>query len=232
MRSWEELALVDDPAWPLVQAGIATAAHPVTVLPGDRAVREATLVQLQVTARSGLGALALETGGMLVDHGWLRRLGGGSPPLNLAAANGLEQRLGEPPTLLTVGFDVLGGRYALNGGALPGSAGEICYFAPDELAWLPMEMGHLDFVLWSLTDRLARFNEHLRWEGWEREVAALHLDQGVGVFPYPFTAEGHDLSAVTRRPTAIGELLALWEQLATQLEGLPDGAAVEFRAGD
>jgi hypothetical protein len=35
-----------------------------------------TLEWLQVSTRSPLGAIALHTGGLLVDHGWLRVLGG------------------------------------------------------------------------------------------------------------------------------------------------------------
>mgnify|MGYP006138941707 CR=1 FL=1 len=39
------------------------------------------LHRLQVTRRSTLGGLAADTGGLLVDHGWLRHLGGGSARL-------------------------------------------------------------------------------------------------------------------------------------------------------
>jgi hypothetical protein len=227
-----ELLTTDDPAWPVIREAIASSVHPVVVLPAGRPQRENTLLRLQVTARSGIGALALETGGMLVDHGWLRVLGGGDPPLNLAIANGLEVAPAEPPALLVVAFDVLGGRYAINGGGLPGAAGEVCYYAPDELAWWPMEMGHLDFVRWSCTDRFGVFNEHLRWDGWEREVAALDLDQGIAVYPFPFTEEGQDLATVSRQPAAIAELLTIWEHLAQQLKNTSDGDVVRFQSGD
>jgi len=232
MRTLEELALIEEPAWPYIERAIAGAVYPVTVVPSDSSQRESALVQLQVTARSGLGALALETGGLLVDHGWLRMLGGGDPPLNLAVANGLESTPDRPPGPLLTAFDILGGKYAINDGSLPGSAGEVCYFAPDELAWLPMEMGHLDFVTWSFSDRLGQFNEHLRWDGWQDEVADLRLDQGIAVYPFPFTTQGQNLAEVSRRPAPIGELLTIWEHLAAQVSGLPDGEVFEFRVGD
>lgn len=222
------MPVTDEPAWPLIEALLRAAAHPVVVLPADRASREATLARLQVTSRSVLGALARESGGLLIDHGWMRMLGGGPPPLNLAVANGLGEAPGEPPASLLVAFDILGGKYAINGGSLPGSPGEVCYFAPDQLAWWPMEMGHHEFVAWSFTDRLARFNEHLRWDGWEREVAAVRLDQGIAVHPFPFTAEGQDLNQVARRPAPISELLALWEQLSADVGGLADGQSIRF----
>src|SRR5262249_12873201 len=158
-----------------------------------------------------LGALASETGGLLVDHGWLRLLGGGAEPLNLAMANGLETPPEAPPSQLLVAFDVLGGKYAINGGGLPGSPGEVCYFAPDEVAWGPREMGHLDLVLWSMWDRLEPFNAHLRWPGWQEEIAELGPDEGISVFPFPFTAEGQDLATVSRRKAPIAELLTIWE---------------------
>jgi len=75
MRSLDELRDVADPAWPAIRAAIAAAPSPVTVLPVDEATAEQTLVALQVTARSALGALALHTGGLLVDkeRRWRRR---------------------------------------------------------------------------------------------------------------------------------------------------------------
>lgn len=134
MRTFEELVASDDPVWPAIQEAIAAAVHPVTIVPGVQSVREATLTQLQVSTRSGLGALALQTGGLLVDHGWLRLLGGGEPPLNLAVANRLEVPPDGPPGALLVAFDILGGRDAINGGVLPGSAAR-CVTSP-RMCWL------------------------------------------------------------------------------------------------
>ncbi|MFB7198264.1 DUF2625 family protein [Streptomyces sp. NPDC056240] len=44
-----------------------------SVLPGDVNEGRRCLLQMQVTGRSALGALALHTGGLLVDNGWLAR---------------------------------------------------------------------------------------------------------------------------------------------------------------
>lgn len=52
--------------------------------------RRLVLYHPQATARSALGALALESSGMFIDHGWLRILGsGGSGLPDLAAVNHL-----------------------------------------------------------------------------------------------------------------------------------------------
>jgi hypothetical protein len=224
VRAIEELRDVRDPAWPVIKEAIAGADEPAEVVPGDHAACEQTLFLLQVTARSFLGALALHTGGLLVDHGWLRILGGGQGPLNLCTANGIDRPPEEPPDQVLVAFDALGGKFAINGGALPGSPGEVSYFAPDDLAWLPLEMKFSEFVLWSLTDRLAMFYEHLRWPGWEAEIASLALDQGLSLVPPPFTTEGSDLSKVSRQPIPIVELMSFWEDMAQQLKDVPDGS--------
>lgn len=92
-------------------------------------------------------------------------------------------------------------------------------------------MGHLDFVMWSFSDGLERFNQPLRWNGWEQEVAVLDLDQGISVYPFPFTAEGQDLAKVSRRPAPIAELLLIWEHLADQVKGAPDGGVVPLPPG-
>ena len=88
-----------DPAWPQLEKELL--ANPeITVLPIVPAAGRESLHRLQVTTRSRMGALALHTGGLLVDHGWLRVLGGR-----------FEVNGPEPATV---------GR--------PGRPGEVCYF--------------------------------------------------------------------------------------------------------
>lgn len=48
------------------------------------------------------------------------------------------------------------------------------------------------------TGDLADTFADLRWSGWQDEVAALRPDQGLSLFPPPFTAEGRDITAVSR----------------------------------
>jgi hypothetical protein len=218
LRSAEELAGVADPAWPGIAELIAGAASPVEVLEPDRS--RDTLYRLQVTVRSALGALAWNAGGVLIDAGWLKLLGCGARDLpGLAEANGLGEPGPEsgPPGLLTVAFDVLGGRFAVNGGALGAARGEVCYFGPDTLAWLPLGAGHGAFVSWALSGRTEEFYEDLRWPGWRAETAALTPGQGLSVYPPPWSAEGKDLAQSSRRPAAVTELAAFHEHTAAAL---------------
>ena len=181
------------------------------------------MYRLQVTARSTLGALALHTGAVMVDHGWLRLLGGGTRLLSdLATVNGLDDPSDEStgPGLLVVAFDVMGGRFAINGGALPGADGEVCYWGPDTLDWLSLGVGHSAFMHWCLGDGIDEFYADLRWPGWQDEVSRVGENQGMSVFPPVCAAESRPIESATRRAVPWAELSALLEELAL----LPQGA--------
>ena len=81
MRSLEELVNVAEPGITLVREWLEGAVRPAVLLPCDPAVGAQTLLGLQVTTRSPMGAMAFETGGLLVDDGWLRILGAPSERL-------------------------------------------------------------------------------------------------------------------------------------------------------
>ena len=85
MRPISELINIEEPAWPDVQEWIAGAKNPVEGLPANDGDREAALLAVQVTTRSPMGAIVYESGGLLIDHGWLRILGCGhereGPPI-------------------------------------------------------------------------------------------------------------------------------------------------------
>lgn len=80
MRTLEELLDREDPALPRVQQWLAQSSQPFEVLEPSEA-RSSVLVGLQVTTRSPMGAIAYETGGILIDHGWLRIIGSGHSKL-------------------------------------------------------------------------------------------------------------------------------------------------------
>jgi len=123
VKTLQELINRDDPAWPLVRQWVAEATNPVEVLPPpDDAIREGALVVAQVTTRSPMGAIVYESGGILVDHGWLRILGSGHPRLPRSLANWNFERSfavsGERPSFLLVADDVVGGFFAIDAGGL------------------------------------------------------------------------------------------------------------------
>lgn len=202
------------------------------ILPVDIERGGRVLFALQVTAASALGALALNCGGLLVDHAWLRLLGGGTADLpDLATANGLGAPTSgtSPPGSLVVAYDVLGGVFAIDGGTLEVAPGEVCYRAPDTLRWVSLGAGHGGFVQAALSGALTDFYADLRWPGWEEEVSALNLDQGLSVYPPPFTEQGRDIGSASRRPVAFTELLAFYDDMAIQVAAMEPGAAMDFR---
>ncbi len=121
-RSVQQLVEIAVPAWPEVVDAVAAAPAQVEVLSVERADAERALHRPQVTAASYLGAIVLNSGGLLIDHGWLRILGGGTSQLpDVAEASPMprdEDPEPTPPPWLIVAYDVLGGRFAINGGGL------------------------------------------------------------------------------------------------------------------
>lgn len=206
MLDIERLIAVDDPAWPHLQQALAES--DVIALPVDPERGQRSLWGLQVSAASTTGAVALHTGGIVADHGWVRLYGGGSEHLlSIAEANGLSGPVPEPPGALVVGHDVLGGLFAIDGGALGVAPGEVCYFGPDTLAWDGLGGGYSAFLQAALSGALDVVFEGLRWPGWQGEVAPLALSQGIALYPPPSTVEGSDVSKASRSVVSIQELL-------------------------
>lgn len=219
MRPLADL-LSDDPAWPEVQGWIAQGRNPIEVLPRDPQRSAATLMSLQVTTRSPMGALAYETGGLLIDGGWLRLGGGGGRRLHgLAEWNGLTPGAAFAPLegALVVADDVVGGIFALDGGRFGADPGSAHYFAPASLRWEPLGFGYSDLLWWAVAGDLGRFYEDLRWPGWEDEVTAVEPNQGLSLYPPPFTAEGRPVSRATRRAVPMAELRSFYLESAATL---------------
>jgi hypothetical protein len=212
MRPLSELINTQDPAWPEVQQWIAKASNAVEVLPANDKDRESALLATQVTTRSPMGAIVYETGGLLMDHGWLRILGSGHPrlPRSLAAWNEGRTMFGDgnPPGYLLVADDVLGGFFAINGGSLGPELGSLFYFAPDSLKWECLNRGYSEILLWWLQGDVAAFYESLRWPGWEQEVNTVGGDQAIFIFPF-LSTKGPPLEERHHGIVPISELFTL-----------------------
>jgi len=87
MRELTELIDQQSSGWLMVQQWLKEANNNYEVLPCDPTLARSALHQLQVTTLSPLGAVLYETGGILVDNGWLRILGSGHPKLARAPAS-------------------------------------------------------------------------------------------------------------------------------------------------
>lgn len=214
MRTLDDLIDAEDSALPLVKEWAQGTKHSFEVLPPSQD-RERVLLALQVTTRSTMGAVAYETGGLLLDHGWLRVLGSGHPklPRNIVDWN-KERSAG----FLLVADDVVGGFFAINGGGLGDDAGAMYYWAPDSLAWEPLEIGYSNFIEWASTDRLQAFYADLRWSGWEAEIKSIGADQCFNFYPFLWTKEGA-VQTSARKAVSIAEQYALNTELAANMGG-------------
>jgi hypothetical protein len=186
MRSLKELINRDDPAFPLVQQWVAAAVRPVELLPPSDA-RENALLETQVTTRSPMGAVVYETGGIIVDRGWLRILGSGHPRLTRTLSGWNVQRSNG---YYLIADDAVGGFFAINGGALGPDAGQLYYFAPDSLRWEPMGIGYSQFLQWTFSEKLDQFYTWIRWPGWQSDVSSLRGDRCYSFYPFLWSAEG------------------------------------------
>lgn len=222
-RPLDELINTKEPAWPLVKGWIDGAkARSVEVLDTTPSRAKEVLLALQVTTRSPLGALAFQTGGLLIDSGWVRVFGGGCSRFegDLARWNGLGPR---PLTdrfdgAMLVAHDALGGFFALDGGALGEGKGHAFYLAPDTLSWEKLTDGYSQLLAFLLQGDLAGFYGELRWTGWEAEVKALSPDRGFHFHP-PLFAEVEPGTARSRKDVPMTELLGLTLEAMEQLTG-------------
>jgi hypothetical protein len=212
-RPYEAL-LSDDPAWPHMQAMVAAARNAVEVLPSTSDAAKACLAALQVTTRSTLGALAHETGGVLVDGGFVRVLGGGHARLP-RALGGWNATLGvHAGEALLVGDDAVGGAFAINAGALGEAVGNVHYFAQDTLRWEDTGLGHSDWFAWLLSGDLGQFYASMRWPSWQADVAALSPDRAFHFHPPLYTEPSLHVGARSRRAVPLVEVLTLgWQAM-------------------
>lgn len=233
-RALSELLSTPEPAWPMVRSWVESAVVPVEVLPAGEPRRGEALEATQVTVRSPMGAVIYETGGILVDHGWLRILGSGSERLNRSIPNWNFGRSfnedGSQPPFLLVADDVVGGFWALDGGGLGPGKGGLFYFGPDTLRWEPTELNYSQFLWWSLTGDLAGFYENLRWPGWEAESEKIGGDQALFIQPPLWSKEGKTIGESYREVSPIEEVYDInVVELPQKLQSLADGTKVRFR---
>ena len=186
MRSLDELLDKNAPALDRVRRWVEAADVDCEILPPS-AQNESVLVKVQRTTRSVLGALAYHTGGILVDHGWLRFLGSGHARLDRNLADWNE---GRSQGFYLVADDAAGGFFAINGGAWGNDTDSMHYWAPDSLSWESIGFGLADFLQWSLTPYIADFYQNLRWPTWRQDITQLTSDRCFSFDPFLWTKRG------------------------------------------
>lgn len=198
-----------DPGWPIVTDWIKSAKNKVEVLPVDKVKANDVLYKTQVTTRSPMGAIIYETGGILIDNGWIRILGSGSDRMkrsltdwNLGKAY---TQFGQKISFLLVADDAIGGFYIINSGAFGTDLGKIYYFAPDSLEYEPLDMTYSGFLNFCFSGDLNKFYDGLRWATWQKDAAELDPDKVFNFYPFLWTKEGKNIETLSRKPISVEE---------------------------
>lgn len=207
MRTLNQLVVTENSALPvLLEWARADDANPVEVRPPLKPLAAETLVEMQVTTASPLGAVAFHTGGLLFHDGFVRVLGSGAEG-GLRSIRDWNRAAG----VLELGYvlvadDVLGGFYAMNHGhfAAPREGG-VFYLAPDQLEWSDLGGDYGDFLAWCFRGDFAAFYGQLGWEHWRDETRP-GWNEAFAFSPLPWTAGGSDLTALSRERVPVSSL--------------------------
>ncbi|WP_367868643.1 DUF2625 domain-containing protein [Pedobacter sp. WC2423] len=210
MQSLNELINQTDPAWPLVQKWVDSAKNKVQVLEFDSAEAKNVLFNTQVSTYSTLGAVIYNSGGIMVDDGWLRILGSGSKKLNRSVSEWNKgktlQEYGDKPAYLLVADDAAGGFFAINYGAFGDDLKNVYYLAPNSLKWEPLGLGYSEFIRFCFDSDLSAFYKGLRWSTWNQFIANLDGSKSYSFRPYLWSEEGTDIEKCKRKLVSTEEL--------------------------
>lgn len=210
MQSLHELINKTDPAWPLVKKWIDSAKNKIEILEIDSAKAKEALYNTQVSTYSTLGSVIYNTGGIMVDNGWIRILGSGSRRLNRSVAEWNKgksiKEYGDKPEYLLVADDAAGGFFAVNYGAFGTDLKNIYYLAPNSLNWEPLGYGYGEFILFCFDSDLSKFYKGLRWATWSQFIANLDGSKSYSFRPYLWSEEGTDIEKCTRKLVSTEDL--------------------------
>lgn len=214
MKNLDSLVVADS-AWTTINASLLKSkdAKAIPVLSKTNAEKE--LFSAQVSTHSYMGAIIYNSGGILVKNGWLRIWGSGSEelPRSIAKWNKDNKITG----YLVVADDVIGGVFAVNGGAFGTDLGSVYYFSPQSLKWDSLRMPYSKFIEWSLTKNLDVFYSGLYWDTWKKDIPGLNADKSVSVYP-PLWANGPDIRKRSLRAISFKESYAVQQHYSDTLE--------------
>jgi len=207
--SLDKLINKTDPAWPLVQKWIDSAKNKVEVLPVDTAKANRVLYNAQMTTYATLGSVIYNTGGIMVDNGWIRILGSGSERLTRDVAEWNKgktiKEYGDNVPYLLVADDAIGGFFAINYGGLGKDVRNMYYLEPNSLTWQPLGAGYGEFLIFCFDSDLSKFYKGLRWNTWNQFIGNLEDTKTYSFRPYLWEA-GTDIEKCTRKLVGIEEM--------------------------
>jgi hypothetical protein len=222
MKTLEELINREEPGWDLVKGWFENAKNHYEILPRDTKRAETELLNAQVTTRSPMGAVIYETGGILIDDGWIRILGSGCTKLDRGVMEWNKgksfENYGDQPRFLLVADDVIGGYFAINAGTLGSRPGNIYYLAQDTLDWEDLGCGYSQFLDWAFNGDIEKFYETFKWKTWKEDVEKINGNQVFSFVPFLWTKEGKNIEQVNKKPVSIEDNFKLTIQFQNRLK--------------
>jgi len=214
MKNIKELTDIEDSGWEIVKEWLDKCDNEYEVLAKNEASAKNELYMSQHTIHSILGSIVYETGGILIDKGWLRILGSGHSeklPRGIGTWNKgktFKTHAMEAPFIL-IADDVLGGFFAINGGEWDVDLGHIYYLAPDRIMWEQLHLTYTQFIQYCLFGDLEEFYGDLRWEDWEKDMEKIRGDQAFSCMPPIWSEDVIVMEELDKRPIYIDEIYAL-----------------------
>ncbi|RYG53844.1 MAG: DUF2625 family protein, partial [Chitinophagaceae bacterium] len=155
--------------WKSISKWADSAKNTVEILPADSLRSIEAFRQSSVLRQSILSAIVLNTGGILVDNGWIRIMASGHECLDRALLlwNKYPFDDRELPGYTVIGDDAIGGYFLLNSGGLGTDPGNIYYFSPASLEYEPMGLNYAGFLQFCFNGDLNKFYKGYRWKSWQ-----------------------------------------------------------------
>ena len=176
---------------------------------------------LGISESSTFGMIVNFTAGISINNGWMRLFGGESSE-NIESIASWNQIGNDNNAVIDeaimIGYDVIGGFFAMNYGAFNSKLGIIYYYAPDSLVWESLDLDYNDFFHWCLNGDLKKFYESYYWDSYEKEILLVKAGQGFSLYPPLFTKEGKNTNLISKKIIPLKEIWSLNQSYQKQIE--------------
>ena len=110
--------------------------------------------------------------------------------------------------MLLVAFDIFGGLFAMNMGAINDEIGVIYYFAPDTLEWESIEMNYSEFLQWCVLGNISKFYQSFKWNDWRQMAKEVKFNDEILIYPFLWSKE-HNINTAEKKIVSFNELFNL-----------------------
>ena len=197
----EELVCANSNEWDRVLMISPHAKNKVEILKTDSLHARKALFQSQLSTNTLLGSVIYNTGGILIDDGWIRILGSGSAKLARSVPDWNREKIAamrnDEAFYLLVADDVLGGLFAIKASSVEEieTIGQVFYYGPNSLTWQPTGLSYPSFISYCFSGNLKEFYDGFRWKGWEDEIRSIDCNYVISCYPMLWTREGLQMKA-------------------------------------